>query len=455
MVLGDVQDLGFNDSEVFSSEDELPVPKHESHESSHDRIQRESDDICNNEYKTGGIQPKTRKLFDSSESDLGYDSPSIRHLRTGHMKSVEKRNQNLWEMNRIKRQVTTKGIDTPLHHAIKSLDIDKIKELLNAGANLTAVNSAGQTPLQVIEERNTKFVVKLIQNFFLDKLPVVPLLIENILMCHKAGDIQSLHLLVFLTYITHRTLPNNFYRNGVYIQFKQRKIVSQEANILGQMKNSYSYEKIPPILDGKTADKLFKEHSNLNIIACSERKSVGFAGDHRVFHQPCYVLFCHCKSLIPYGENQFPKFIEGLPTDVREGYFEFGSNQQIQIGKSILRRDIRKTGTIGGFVDLDNNQTGLITCAHTFYSLSELRSQSLPLEIPVSTAFDEEDFGKITRAVFTPDDPGTVSVDAALVKLWYGNTAISNFPEISQIQLDAAGKSTKTLLLKLLDTSQN
>ena len=144
--------------------------------------------------------------------------------------------------------------------------------------------------------------------------------------------------------------------------------------------------------------------------------------------------------MIPYGESQFPKYIEGFPTDVREGYFNFGSNQQIQIGKSILRRGIPKAGTIGGFVDLDHDQTGLITCAHTFYSLSELRRRNLSTDISVSTALSKEDFGQVTRAVFSPDDPSTVSVDAALVKLRDGNTAISNFPEISHIQLDAAGK---------------
>ena len=334
-------------------------------------------------------------------------------------------------------------IDTPLHDAMRNLDTEQLKKLLNANANLTTVNATGHTPFQLLKKPNIKLMVEQIENYFLHKLSAESLTIEKISICNKAGDIRSLYLLVFLNSITHETLPKNDYMNGVHIQFRHKQTTNQEAYILAQMKTTDTCSNkpsLPPTLDGKTADQLFKEHSNLNIIASSERKSVGFGENHHVFHQPCYVLFCYCKSLIPYGESQFPKSIGGCPTDVREGYFTFGSNQQIQIGKSIFRRDIPRAGTIGGFVDLENGQTGLIACAHTFYALSELQSRNLPIDVPVTTAFAKEDFGKITRAVFTPDDPCTVSVDAVVVKIQDGNTAISNFPEISQIQLHDAGK---------------
>lgn len=40
-------------------------------------------------------------------------------------------------------------IDTPLHTAVELESLDAIKELLDAGATVTCLNRAGQTPLHV------------------------------------------------------------------------------------------------------------------------------------------------------------------------------------------------------------------------------------------------------------------------------------------------------------------
>ena len=402
---------------------------------------RDSSDLYSHDSRLG--TEASQSGSSNEHSDTGFEENSLSYINTVHISSVGKEKPFLLETEQTQEdeKVDLEFIDTPLHLAMRNNYNEQIRELLNSHADLTAVNGEGQTPLEVVDKDKITSVVKVTEAFFLEKLSTITLSIEKITMCHNVNNVQSLHLLVFLNSDKHESLPENYYRNGVHIQFKHRKNVSEEARIVAQMEDFHSnYKNLPPILNGEKADKLFREHSNLNIIATSTQKSVGFRYNYNVFHQPCYVLFCHCKSLIPYGESLFPESIDGIPTDVREGYFTFGSNQQIQIGTSILRRDVPKAGTIGGFVDLENGKTGLITCAHCFYSLEELRNRNLPTNLPVSTAFEEEDFGEVTRATFTPDDPSRVSVDAALVELHDGNTAVGMFPEISNNHLQGAGK---------------
>ena len=209
MILGDFENIqaaqqseqsGFDDSKVCTPEDEHLLYL----------------------YKTEGEKSKAckfestikKELSDNSDSDRSYDTQSISHQTTGHMKSADNKMQNLLELSSTNRQVTTNGIDTPLHHAIRSLDTDKIRELLKADADFTAVNELGQTPLLVLDEAITKTVVKIIEYFFLENLPVV-LSIEKLSMCHKAGEMQNLHLLAFLSYTKHVVLPENYYSNGI------------------------------------------------------------------------------------------------------------------------------------------------------------------------------------------------------------------------------------------------
>jgi hypothetical protein len=41
------------------------------------------------------------------------------------------------------------------------------------------------------------------------------------------------------------------------------------------------------------------------------------------------VLYCSCKGVTPLQETEFPKEVEGIKTDVREGFFHLFGNDTI------------------------------------------------------------------------------------------------------------------------------
>ncbi|XP_056006936.1 uncharacterized protein LOC130050717 [Ostrea edulis] len=139
----------------------------------------------------------------------------------------------------------------------------------------------------------------------------------------------------------------------------------------------------------------------------------------------CISLFCFHKGYIPFGEERFPKQLGEFEVDVQEGYSVLGSGASLEIGGYICRAGC---GSIGGFVDLPNNKTGLITCAHVIFSskeLEELESNGIPPGIEVK-AFDRTahtykvcgtcvaaEFPKCFQQATSPQP----NVDAALIKL--------------------------------------
>ncbi|XP_062590201.1 uncharacterized protein LOC134251798 [Saccostrea cucullata] len=112
-------------------------------------------------------------------------------------------------------------------------------------------------------------------------------------------------------------------------------------------------------------NKLLICHSNITLIKTSNVCSIGFKRKtHRIEWVPSIVIYCHVKGVIPIGENAFPTRIGGHRVDVREAVCEF-SGQPAQISEQIGSEDMKTTGTLGGFVTLQNpNRHAFLTCAH-------------------------------------------------------------------------------------------
>ncbi|XP_056013652.1 uncharacterized protein LOC130052524 [Ostrea edulis] len=203
-----------------------------------------------------------------------------------------------------------------------------------------------------------------------------------------------------------------------------------------------------PTVTEREARELFRKHSNLTMISVSPYKSIGYSkGRHRVVEKLCISLFCFHKGYIPYGEEQFPKQLGEFEVDVYEGYSVLGSGVSLDIGGYICRAGC---GSIGGVMDLPNNKTGLITCAHVIFSSKELEKLESKNGIPPDSkvkAFDRTAHtyrvcGKCVAAEFpkcfqhaTPPQP---NVDAALIEL---DPVIDTFrlPTVSSDQLYSAG----------------
>ena len=154
-------------------------------------------------------------------------------------------------------------------------------------------------------------------------------------------------------------------------------------------------------------DRLFMEHSNLNVIKCSRFKSS--QNGERIVQPPvgaCVVFLCDKKGYIPVGETEFPKAIEGIPTDVRDGSFRMSAmrsqagidniprvdsfNDPLTLGCSISRQDIDDSfGTIGAFVEDRRGKKCFLTCCHVFMNKHEMPSKGVDIVQPSGMHFND------------------------------------------------------------------
>ncbi|XP_013389014.1 uncharacterized protein LOC106157810 [Lingula anatina] len=129
----------------------------------------------------------------------------------------------------------------------------------------------------------------------------------------------------------------------------------------------------------KSSEHLFKNHRNLTIISASPVKVQG----GEITCKPCIVLYCRAKGVVPLGDPLFPKLIEGIPVDVREGFVSlsmhnsapqtpenvhFGQNttfysNPLRMGCSIGLSKSIFTGTSGVFVQQEGTLC-FLTCSH-------------------------------------------------------------------------------------------
>lgn len=88
--------------------------------------------------------------------------------------------------------------------------------------------------------------------------------------------------------------------------------------------------------------------------------------------EPCIVLYCLDKKLIPFGEKPLPKKIEKWSCDIREDFVMFGhcptacpaSNGNLpEPGCSIGLAEVETTGSVGFLVEF-NNEFGFLTASH-------------------------------------------------------------------------------------------
>ncbi|XP_056006439.1 uncharacterized protein LOC125659827 isoform X4 [Ostrea edulis] len=178
---------------------------------------------------------------------------------------------------------------------------------------------------------------------------------------------------------------------------------------------------------------LFKEHSNLESISASFYRLKDIGEEKKRLPELCIVLYCSCKGVVPLHEQEFPKIIKGIKTDVREGFFHlFGIDDffkrstdvlnPLMMGASISKKDDNNGGTLGGFVTLENGDIGFITCAHVFFDLSGQCDPSAKFDI-VQPSYGYLNTNTVcgthARSCFptSQSDINACTIDAALVKL--------------------------------------
>lgn len=114
------------------------------------------------------------------------------------------------------------------------------------------------------------------------------------------------------------------------------------------------------------ADRLYANHSTIVGIGISNVRCIN--GD--IIREPCIVIYCSDKSIIPFGEKPLPTSINGCHCDIRENIFLFGicndcGEENARPGCSIGMTISNAFGSAGFFAkSTKTNQTGFLTAAY-------------------------------------------------------------------------------------------
>ncbi|KAK3100472.1 hypothetical protein FSP39_020582 [Pinctada imbricata] len=183
------------------------------------------------------------------------------------------------------------------------------------------------------------------------------------------------------------------------------------------------------------AETFFNSHSNLTAISACPIRS---RERKRILQQEwCIVFYCTNKGQLPHGEKLFPEKIDDYAIDVREQSFTTCSktnddlsvsnenHSKLSMGAQIEIEQGR-IGTLGCFLQLNENSVGFLTCAHVCMSENvDIRSYSdsgkkQKVYQPDRQSSSKE-IGYVRSISFTHGERYKVSVDAALVILTDSN----------------------------------
>lgn len=179
--------------------------------------------------------------------------------------------------------------------------------------------------------------------------------------------------------------------NDTHIEFVH---VGKTEEKLKEVKDMQRYEKNAPAIDAPTmnqlneiiedqGEKIFARHSNVVGLQISNVRCVGDLKKE----EPCIVLYCLDKTLIPFGEKPLPESLGGWPCNVREDIVMLGARRcptnctfpkqnMFMQGCSIGRPSVNESGSVGFFYTSTNPKntfgSGFLTASHVAVNGFEL-----------------------------------------------------------------------------------
>ncbi|XP_062615596.1 uncharacterized protein LOC134277293 isoform X2 [Saccostrea cucullata] len=224
--------------------------------------------------------------------------------------------------------------------------------------------------------------------------------------------------------VKERILPINDTFFGLHVVVREERQVSQEASdVIFQTSSCFGGSKLKEI-KGITFNSLLMKHTNITLISFSQVISRAYGKKNaNIVHSPCVVIYCRVKGIVPLGEEEFPRKIDGHPIDVREGFCEFAVDA-IRAGDKVTSEKREGTGTLGAFVDYaESRKNAFITCAHVLYPINELNERLKTLSkknvknVSINLDGQWHSIGRIKFASFCNTQADEISIDAALVDL--------------------------------------
>lgn len=196
--------------------------------------------------------------------------------------------------------------------------------------------------------------------------------------------------------------------------------------------------------------KLVQIHEDILLANYSNLVGIGVSRivDGSRCGKPCIVLHCLDKTIVPFGENMLPKFIEGYPVEVQENLYSFAYCETCppidyhcgictlyyKNGETYIRE-----GSVGFFVKnrSDSHGSGFLTAAHVVLCKKQLdhmyKSKDMFCKADEDDKYKilhqskadkkkDEVIGQVNKALFgncntTPNGVNRlVGIDAAYVK---------------------------------------
>lgn len=194
----------------------------------------------------------------------------------------------------------------------------------------------------------------------------------------------------------------------------------------------------------KDAEKIYAKYSNVIGIRIGKFRRV----DGDILEQPCIILYCLDKTLIPFGENPLPETLSGWPCDIREDFIMLGKCTQNcktskedfpELGCSIGMPLHEGSGSVGFFYRAKNSKklaSGFLTASHVAVkNCHELHRKNKLLS--------NHSLGTKTHCIVHPSwkDSGRSHTVGHVVESFYGNYKSSN--EMFAEGLDFAVVKTK------------
>lgn len=177
-----------------------------------------------------------------------------------------------------------------------------------------------------------------------------------------------------------------FFKNCCSNDTLIESVHKKTKEMLDKIKTIRLYEEEAPAIDTHTikqlkkiiednGEKIYARYSNVVGLQISNVRCVGGIKKE----EPCIVLYCLDKTIIPYGEHPLPESLEGWPCDIREDIVMLGSRRCPtncpfpeqnfpELGCSIGRPLSDESGSVGFFYKSTNPRNrfkrGFFTASH-------------------------------------------------------------------------------------------
>ncbi|VDI73711.1 Hypothetical predicted protein, partial [Mytilus galloprovincialis] len=228
---------------------------------------------------------------------------------------------------------------------------------------------------------------------------------------------------------TNLIQENSFH--GIPVKYEKQIGQSQEGKLITEKITRLQSEDSELVSRGKgiessEAKRYFAQHRKLSVISSSPLQSRGYPSKQDFIEEPCIQLYCRLKGYIPVGEAHFPSRIDGIPTDILQGYAEL-LVEDIRIGSEVGTVTGR-TGTLGGFVRY-HGKDAFLTCAHVIidweylvtkgkrYRVHENKLHVSYINQGSAPGTTSKLCGELASFAFAPDKSDGTTVDAAIIQL--------------------------------------